>query len=209
METLILTESGLEKAAEIIKCGGLAAVPTETVYGLACDGMNEKAVEEIYTVKGRPETKPINLLVPDMKCVEGLCREIPASAYILAERFWPGPLTMILRKKDTVPGIVTAYGETVGVRCPDHPLTLKLLKMCKTPFAAPSANISGMPSPKCAFDVLKYFDGKIPCVVDGGVCSVGIESTIVDLTADTPKILRMGGLSREDIENALEMKVEI
>ena len=142
-----------------------------------------------------------------MESVENFCESIPKEAYILAEKFWPGPLTMILNKKSVVPDIVTAGGKTVGVRCPAHPLTLKLLKKCGKPLATPSANISGMPSPKSADDVLKYFNGTIPCVIDGGICSVGIESTIVDMTVTPLKILRQGGLSKRDIENALSMEV--
>ena len=209
METLILTEAGLEYARTIIKHGGLAAVPTETVYGLSADGLNPDAVELIYAVKGRPETKPINLLVSGMDSVQRFCRDIPGDAYTLAEKFWPGPLTMILLKKSIVPDIVTAGGITVGVRCPDHELTLKLLELCGTPLATPSANISGMSSPKCVQDVLKYFDGKIPCVIDGGKCRVGVESTIVDMTVFPYKILRQGGLLQADIEAALGMEVAV
>ena len=207
MKTLILSENDLDTAAKIIKHGGLAAVPTETVYGLSADGLNAAAVEQIYAVKGRPETKPINLLVSGMDSVLNFCRNIPESAYVLAEKFWPGPLTMILYKKSSVPDIVTAGGDTVGVRCPDHRLTLKLLELCAVPLATPSANISGMPSPKCAADVSAYFDGKIPCIIDGGQCRVGIESTIVDMTVFPPKILRQGGLSQTALENALGLEV--
>lgn len=207
METVIISDGNIYLAAELIKGGKLVAVPTETVYGLSADGFCESAVEEIYNVKGRPETKPISLLVSDMKNVENFCDNIPKEAYILAEKFWPGPLTMILHKKSVVPDIVTAGGNTVGVRCPAHPLTLELLKKCGKPLATPSANISGMSSPKSADDVLKYFEGKIPCVIDGGICSVGIESTIIDMTVTPPKILRQGGLSKKDIENALGMEV--
>ena len=207
METVIIADGDIEYAAKLINSGKLVAVPTETVYGLSASGFCESAVEEIYNVKGRPETKPISLLVSDMGSVENFCIDIPQEAYILADKFWPGPLTMILFKKDIIPNIVTAGGKTVGVRCPDHPLTLELLKKCEKPLATPSANISGMPSPKSADDVLSYFNGKIPCVIDGGVCSVGIESTIVDMTVTPPKILRQGGLSRADIENALSMEV--
>lgn len=207
MKTVIIADGDIEYAAKLIAEGKLVAVPTETVYGLSADGLCESAVEEIYEVKGRPETKPISLLVSGMQSAEQFCADIPKEAYILAEKFWPGPLTMILRKKSVVPDIVTAGCDTVGVRCPDHPLTLELLKKCGKPLATPSANISGMPSPKSADDVLSYFDGKIPCVIDGGKCSVGIESTIVDMTSAPPKILRQGGLSRADIENALGMEV--
>lgn len=207
METVIISDGDISYAAELIISGKLVAVPTETVYGLSADGLCESAVEDIYNVKGRPETKPISLLVSDMHSTENFCKDIPEAAYVLAEKFWPGPLTMILLKKDIVPDIVTASGKTVGVRCPAHPLTLELLTKCGKPLATPSANISGMPSPKSAADVAKYFDGKIPCIIDGGDCSVGIESTIVDMTSVPPKILRHGGLSQADIENALGMEV--
>ena len=207
MKTVIISDGDISYAAKLISEGKLVAVPTETVYGLSADGLCESAVEDIYEVKGRPETKPISLLVSDMKTVEQFCEEIPKEAYIMAEKFWPGPLTMILRKNSSVPDIVTAGGSTVGVRCPNHPLTLELLKMCGKPLATPSANISGMASPKSANDVLSYFDGKIPCIIDGGECSVGIESTIVDMTASPFKILRHGGLSKADIEQALGTEV--
>lgn len=207
MKTVIISDGDISYAARLISEGKLVAVPTETVYGLSADGLCESAVEDIYEVKGRPETKPISLLVSDMSTVEDFCDNIPKWAYILAEKFWPGPLTMILHKKSIVPDIVTAGGSTVGVRCPNHPLTLELLKVCGKPLATPSANISGMASPKSANDVIYYFDGKIPCVIDGGECSVGIESTIVDMTVSPPKILRQGGLSKKDIETALEMEV--
>jgi len=207
MKTLIITGSDVSEAAGIILSGGLAAVPTETVYGLAGNGLDPDAVARIYEAKGRPETKPISLLVPDMACVEKFCCDIPDSAYTLAQHFWPGPLTMILRRRSVVPDIVTAGGETVGVRCPDHPKTLSLLNLCKVPLATPSANISGMPSPKDAQSVLEYFDGKIECLIDGGPCSVGVESTIVDLSGSTPRILRQGGLSAELIADALHCEV--
>lgn len=207
MKTVIISDGDISYAAELITSGKLVAVPTETVYGLSADGLCESAVEEIYNVKGRPETKPISLLVSDMNSAEDFCKDIPKEAYVLADKFWPGPLTMILFKKDIVPNIVTAGGKTVGVRCPAHPLTLELLKKCKRPLATPSANISGQPSPKSVADVAQYFDGKIPCIVDGGACSVGIESTIVDMTCIPPKILRHGGLSQADIENTLGMEI--
>lgn len=194
-------------AAEIIKNGGLVAVPTETVYGLAANGLDRDAVMKIYAVKNRPEMKPISLLVFGMAEVEDFCQDIPASAYTLADRFWPGPLTMILFKKEKMPDIVTAGGDTVGVRCPDHPKTLEIIRLAGVPLAAPSANMSGAPSPKTVGEVLAVFDGKIEAAVDGGVCTVGIESTIVDMTVYPPRILRQGGLPREAIENALSVKM--
>ncbi len=202
METMIFTNN-IGCAADIIVRGGLVAVPTETVYGLAANGLDPEAVARIYDVKGRPEAKPISLLVSGFSAVEKLCADIPERACLLAETFWPGPLTMILKKRQIVPDIVTSGGLTVGVRCPAHPLTLELISACGRPLAAPSANISGMPSPKNAQDVLRTFSGRIDAVIDGGECSVGIESTIVDLTADAPRILRQGGLARENIEEII------
>ena len=186
-------------AGALIVQGGLVGVPTETVYGLAADGLNAAAVEKIYVVKNRPGTKPISLLVTGMEQVCVFCKDIPQAAYALAEAFWPGPLTMILHKRDNVPAIVTAGGDTVGVRCPDHPLTLALIREAQRPLAAPSANLSGMPSPKSAQEVLAYFDGKVDAVIDGGVCAIGVASTIVDLTSETPRLLRAGGLSVDEI----------
>ena len=208
MKTEIITDAAsLPRAAEAILAGALCAVPTETVYGLSANGLDPAAVARIYEVKGRPETKPISLLVSGERSLPLFCRDIPARAYLLAEAFWPGPLTMILKRNSRVPDIVTAGGDTVGVRCPDHPLTLELLRLCGVPLATPSANISGMPSPKDASGVLGYFDGRIECLIDGGRCRVSVESTIVDLTRRQPRILRPGGLPAEAVENVLHCEV--
>ena len=158
MKTQIITAE-LDAAAELLRRGELVAVPTETVYGLAGNGLDEEAVHAIYEVKGRPERKPLSLMVPDAGAMARYCEDVPAQAYALAERFWPGPLTIVLKAKESVPEIVRAGGETVGLRCPDHPLTLALLKKAQIPFAAPSANPSGEPSPKTAGEVRAYLDG--------------------------------------------------
>ena len=208
MKTEIITGSDLTFAVDTIKSGGLAAVPTETVYGLAADGLNENAVAGIYEIKGRPETKPISLLVSSMAQAEEFCRDIPEKAYMLAEKFWPGPLTMVFKKRASVPDIVTAGGGTVGVRCPAHDKTLRLIALTGCPLAAPSANISGMPSPKSAEEVLAYFDGRIPCLIDGGRCSVGVESTILDMTGDKIHVLRSGGLKISEIEAVIGEEIE-
>ena len=139
--------------------------------------------------------------------MEAFCRETPEEAYRLAEAFWPGPLTMILKKTDLVPGIVTAYGNTVGVRCPDHPLTLSLLKKLGTPLAVPSANPSGAKSPVNAREVQSYFDGKIEAIIDGGECTIGVASTILDLTVSPIRVLRMGELTPEKILNETGISV--
>jgi len=203
MNTVVIKNNDLTYAIEVLRNGGLVGVPTETVYGLAGNGLNADAVAKIYEVKGRPEVKPLSLLVPSLEVAATVCAEIPQAARILAEKFWPGPLTLVLPKNDSVPDIVTAGGDTIGVRCPDHPLTLALLREAGVPAAAPSANVSDMPSPKCADDVLSYFDGKIECVIDGGKCELGVESTLVLLTDGSYKILRQGALSEDDIKEAL------
>lgn len=187
----------------IMRGGGLIAVPTETVYGLAGNGLDEKAVAEIYEVKGRPEVKPLSLMVHDAASMERYCENVPPQAYTLAKKFWPGPLTIVMKAKPCVPEIVRAGGETVGLRCPDHPLTLELLEKSGVPFAAPSANPSGEPSPKNADSVVKYFDGKIDAVLDGGECGIGCESTLIDLSRTPYRILRQGALPAEEIADAL------
>lgn len=202
MKTELISRD-ISRAAELIRQGRLVAVPTETVYGLAGNGLDEAAVKEIYEVKGRPEVKPLSLMIPGAEAMALYCRDIPPQALALARRFWPGPLTIILKSKDCVPKIVRAGGDTLGLRCPDHPLTLAALREAKLPFAAPSANPSGAPSPKCAEDVMKYFDGRIAAVIDGGECGIGRESTIIDMSAAPYKILRQGALPEAEIVNAL------
>lgn len=191
-------------AAEIIKSGGLVSVPTETVYGLAGNGLDEKAVAKIYEVKGRPEAKPLSLMVHGVQAMEAYCEDVPPAAYALAEKFWPGPLTIILKSKAHVPEIVRAGGSTVGLRCPDHPQTLALLNACGLPLAAPSANPSGEPSPKNADKVLEYFDGAIDAVLDGGQCGIGQESAIIDMSRTPYRILRQGALPEAEILSALQ-----
>ena len=208
MKTVVLTVN-MAPAVYQLQSNGLVAVPTETVYGLSANGLNPEAVEKLYEIKGRPETKPINLLVAGLEAAEPYCPDMPAACRLLADAFWPGPLTMIVKKGPAIPDIVTAGGPTVGIRCPDHPLTLSLLRSCGIPLATPSANISGQPSPKTAEEVLAYFNGKIPYVIDGGPCAVGVESTILDMTVTPPRILRQGGLPRQAIEQVLGCEVEV
>ncbi len=202
MKTLWIREN-IEDAAALLREGALVAVPTETVYGLAGNGLNEQAVREIYEVKGRPAVKPLSLMVPDAEAMARYCEDIPPQAYTLAARFWPGPLTLVMKAKDAVPALVRAGGATVGLRCPDHPLTLALLKAAGVPFAAPSANPSGAESPKDAETVRGYFDGKIAAIVDGGPCGLGRESTLLDLSRTPYRVLRQGALAEEEIAEAL------
>ena len=202
METVII-QKDISRAAELIREGELVAVPTETVYGLAGNGLDEDAVRAIYEVKGRPEVKPLALMIPAPEAIETYCTDVPSAARYLAERFWPGPLTIVLKARDLVPDIVRAGGETVGLRCPDHPLTLEALRLAQLPFAAPSANPSGAPSPKTADEVLQYFSGKIAAVIDGGSCGIGRESTILDMSDKPYRVLRQGALPESEIRSVL------
>lgn len=208
METLIF-DHGTGSAAEIICAGGLVAVPTETVYGLAGNGMDEKAVEKIYEVKGRPAIKPLSLMVASPEEIGRFAVEVPDAAKTLAEKFWPGPLTIVLKANPDIPEIVRAGGDTIGLRCPDHALTLQALREAGVPFAAPSANLSGALSPKTAGDVLKVFDGVIDAVIDGGACTLGRESTILDMSKEPYRVLRQGALPEESISDALVENMHI
>lgn len=193
----------IEAAAAVLRDGGLLGIPTETVYGLGADGLNAEAVGHIFEAKGRPQDNPLILHVPDAAWLEQYCRDIPAEAYALAEAFWPGPLTMILWRRDNVPDQVTCGLDTVGVRCPNHPVTLAIIRAAGTPVAAPSGNRSGRPSPTCARHMIEDMDGRIDAIVDGGSCGVGVESTIIDLTVKPPRLLRPGGLPLERLREVL------
>ncbi|MCL2342851.1 MAG: L-threonylcarbamoyladenylate synthase [Firmicutes bacterium] len=201
MKTLRLTDP--IAAAEILKRGGLVAVPTETVYGLAANALDEEAVLRIYEVKGRPEVKALSVMVSDMHAIDAYCFDVPRAAYSLATAFWPGPLTLIFKAKPGIPNIVRAGGGTLGLRCPKHPLTLKLLEAAQLPLAAPSANPSGLPAPMTADQVLSYFDGQIDAVLDGGPCEIGEASTILDLSVAPYKVLRQGALAEAEIRRTL------
>ena len=205
METKLLrdTEQDIRTAAAILQAGGLVGIPTETVYGLGANGLSSAAVGKIFAAKGRPQDNPLILHVPDASWLERYCREVPDSAYTLAARFWPGPLTMILPRKDVVPDAVTAGLDTVGVRCPNHPVTLAIIRAADVPVAAPSGNTSGRPSPTRAEHMVEDMAGKIDAIVDGGPCGVGVESTIIDLTCTPPRLLRPGGLPLEALEEVL------
>lgn len=202
MKTLVLSADSKDTAsiaAQIIKDGGLVAIPTETVYGLGANGLSETAVAQIFAAKGRPQDNPLILHVADVTEIEKFCKDIPQSAYDLAEAFWPGPLTMVLPARNTVPKCTTAGLPTVAVRCPDCDVTRQIIRLSGVPIAAPSANISGKPSTTTAQHVLHDHEGKIPLIVDGGACRVGVESTIVDLTEDRPRLLRPGGITPEQL----------
>ena len=189
----------IAEAAQILSRGGLLAIPTETVYGLGANGLDETAVLHIFEAKGRPQDNPLILHVPDASWLERYCESVPESAYRLAERFWPGPLTVILPRKKIVPLRTTGGLDTVGIRCPDHAVTREIIAQAGVPVAAPSANLSGRPSCTSAQHVFEDMDGRIDGIVDGGECSVGVESTIIDLTVTPPRLLRPGGLPLESL----------
>lgn len=198
------TMEEVEAAANMLKKGGLVALPTETVYGLAVDAENSGAVMQLFATKHRPREKAISILVTGMDMVQTYCENIPEAAYALAEKYWPGPLTMILEDKGVVSALVNDEAGTLGVRCPDHPVTQAVLTAGGVALAAPSANPTGEPSPKTAQEVLDYFDNHIEGILDGGPCQVGVESTIVDLTGEAPEILREGGIPGQEILAFLE-----
>ena len=203
MNTERLTAADVERAAAILARGGLLGIPTETVYGLGANGLDPEAVAHIFEAKGRPQDNPLILHVPSAEWLARYCADIPAAAYTLAERFWPGPLTMILRRKPVVPDAVTAGLDTVGMRCPAHPVCRAIIAAAGVPVAAPSGNTSGRPSPTNMADMLEDMEGKIDGIVDGGPCSVGVESTIIDLTEQPPRLLRPGGVTLEELRDAL------
>lgn len=203
MHTQRLQPRDTAEAAEILRRGGLLGIPTETVYGLGANGLNPDAVGRIFAAKGRPQDNPLILHIPSADWLERYCVDIPDTAYALAERFWPGPLTMVLRRKRVVPDVVTAGLDTVGMRCPAHPVCRAILTAADVPVAAPSGNTSGRPSPTTAAGMLEDMDGKIDGIVDGGPCAVGVESTIVDLTVMPPRLLRPGGVTLEQLRDAL------
>jgi len=196
-------EDKISAAAKILQEGGLVAIPTETVYGLGADGTNPAAVRRIFEVKGRPQDNPLILHVTGAQWLPRYCVDIPPVAYMLARRFWPGPLTMILKRQPTVPNETTAGLDTVGVRCPNHPVTLAIIREAGMAIAAPSANTSGRPSCTTAQDVMEDVGGRVEMIIDGGPCSVGVESTVLDLTREPPRLLRPGGLPVEDIERLI------
>ncbi len=186
-------------AAEIIG-GGVVAFPTETVYGLGANAYDEAAVAKIFEAKGRPADNPLIVHICDKSALSEICTDIPELAYKLADRFWPGPFTMVLPKSDKIPYITSGGLDTVGVRMPSHPVARQLISLCETPIAAPSANLSGSPSPTSARRVFEDMNGRIPYIIDGGECEVGLESTVVAFEDGGVRILRPGGVTKEMLE---------
>jgi L-threonylcarbamoyladenylate synthase len=189
-------EIKIKEAAEFIRNGGTVVFPTETVYGLGADALNAKAVEKIFKAKGRPQDNPLIIHVSS-KNIEAYAEEIPKIANELIERFWPGPLTIILRKKDIIPDVTSANLNSIGIRMPNDEIARKLIELSNTAIAAPSANISGRPSPTDFQRCLEDLDGKVDCILGGAQSDIGVESTIVDCTVDPPMVLRPGGITLE------------
>lgn len=198
----------IKEAKTALEAGGLVGIPTETVYGLAANALDEESVIKIFEAKKRPEFDPLIVHVSSLGFAKTLVKEIPESAEKLAKAFWPGPLTLVLKKSDLVPLSVTSGMDTVGVRVPNHPLTLELLKSLDFPLAAPSANPFGYASPTTAFHVVTQLGDKIDYILDGGPCSVGIESTIVSCVDNKVEVLRLGGVTLEELEKALGRPVD-
>ncbi len=196
----------IEEAGELIKQGKIVIFPTETVYGIGTNGLDEKAVRKLYEVKQRPLNKPISLLVANMKMVNLIAKDITEKEYKIMKNFFPGPLTIILKKKDIVPDIVTAGQDTIGVRMPRGEIARKLVELSGVPIAAPSANISGEPSGTNLQEIMKNFEGKVDYCIDGGNSELGLASTIVQVIDEKPIILRQGSITLEQINKILNVE---
>ncbi|MCX8103094.1 MAG: L-threonylcarbamoyladenylate synthase [Candidatus Bipolaricaulota bacterium] len=202
-EILRADDPGIVRAAEVIRSGGLVAFPTETVYGLGADALNEDAVRKVFIAKERPRDDPLIVHIARAQQLALLARHIPPRAWNLAERFWPGPLTLVLPKTERVPAVTTGGLDTVAVRAPAHPVAKKLIERSGCPIAAPSANRFGRPSPTTAQHVVEDLDGRIDLILDGGPTAIGVESTVLDLTQEPPMILRPGGVTLEELQEVM------
>ncbi|MCJ7806324.1 MAG: L-threonylcarbamoyladenylate synthase [Clostridia bacterium] len=209
--TLLLGDDRVSvvRAARIIQNGGLVAFPTETVYGLGAAATDAQAVKRIFKAKGRPSDNPLIVHIADIEQLNAVVKTISTRAFMLAEHFWPGPLSLILPRADKIPAVVSAGLPTVAVRMPDHQVALDLIRAAKVPIAAPSANRSGRPSPTSFRHVLEDLAGRIDAVIRSDTCPIGLESTVLDLTGPRPVILRPGGVSREELEAVLNCRVPV
>lgn len=207
MQTTLLQpdkdETAIETAAALLREGEVVGMPTETVYGLAANALDENAVRKIFAAKGRPQDNPLIVHIADADGLAVLCPRVPESAKALAAAYWPGPLTMVLPKADCVPDVTSAGLPSVGIRLPAHPVARALIRAAGVPVAAPSANLSGRPSTTTAAHVLADMNGKIAAVVDGDACRVGVESTVVSLVGETPRLLRPGGVTLPQLQAVL------
>lgn len=209
MDTKILkpTRNGIKTACEILLDGGVVAIPTETVYGLFADATKSDACANIFKAKDRPQDNPLIVHISDYEMLSEIAAKIPDDAMKLAEAFWPGPLTMILKKKDIIPDTTSAGLDTVGIRMPSNPVVLEIISKTRLPLAGPSANRSGRPSPTDAKTVFEDMKGRIPLVLDGGDCKIGVESTVVSLVGDVPMLFRPGYITKAQMEAVLGKEV--
>ena len=194
---------GINTAAEILKNGGVVAIPTETVYGLAANAYDEKAIKAVFKAKGRPQDNPLIVHISDMEMLNEVAEDIPKTAFLCAEKFWPGPLTMVLKRSDKISDCVSAGLSTVAVRMPREQTAHKIIEESRLPLAAPSANVSGKPSPTTYTHVINDLDGKIDAVVMGAECTVGVESTVITLAGEHPVLLRPGAVTMEQLKEIL------
>ena len=208
MKTIICSEYELPLAAALLKHGKPVAMPTETVYGLAAPVFDEEAVRSIFSIKGRPSDNPLIAHISDLEQARLLASELPPAFYDLARRCWPGPLTLVVKRSPRVPDAVSAGHPTIAIRMPSHPIALKLIALAG-PLVAPSANLSGRPSPTSIRDVLEDLEGKIALAIDGGACAIGIESTVLSLVSSPPTLLRPGQITREALEEALSAPIAL
>lgn len=206
-ELIKADEASMQKAAEYLRHNELIGLPTETVYGLAANACSDEAVAKIFVAKGRPQDNPLIVHISDLSQLTQVAKDIPESAYRLAEAFWPGPLTMILPRNEWIALSVSAGLDTVAVRMPSHPVAKRVIELSGLPLAAPSANLSGAPSPTEASYVWADMQNKIPLILDGGACNVGVESTVISLTGKEPLLLRPGFITPAQLEEALQCKV--
>lgn len=202
METKMLgtDNTGISEAANLLSCGEVVGIPTETVYGLGANALDENAVRKIFAAKGRPADNPLIVHISHFEMIKELVRDIPPLAYKCAEEFWPGPLTMIMPKSDIIPVVTSGGLDTVGIRMPSHKTARAIIDTCGFPIAAPSANLSGSPSPTIAAHVFNDMNGRIPAIVDGGFSAVGVESTVISFEGDAIRILRPGFISEVDLK---------
>ena len=208
-QVLPVNEESIALAAKLLQQGELVALPTETVYGIAADARNGEAVKKIFEAKGRPQDNPLIVHICGMQMLHGIVSEVPERAKKLAAAFWPGPLTMVMPRGPEVSEVTCAGLDTVGVRMPSHPVVQAVIKASGVAFAAPSANLSGKPSPTNAQDVFTDMDGRLPLILDGGECDVGVESTVISVVGEKPTLFRPGHITLEDLERALGEEVEV
>ena len=204
METVVINitteyEKALEESAKLLKSGEVVGIPTETVYGLAANALDENAVKKIFAAKGRPSDNPLIVHISKLEELEPLVAEIPEKVKVMADVFWPAPLTMIMKKSDRVSNVVSGNLDTVAVRMPKSDYARAIIESCDLPLAAPSANLSGSPSPTNAKYVFDDMNGRIPLIIDGGNCEIGVESTVISFAEEPPRLLRPGGVTLEEM----------